>query len=198
MNMNRARISTTAGLALAVLVLTGCVAVENGPSNADRPQSTATEKPAEKPKDAPKSDEPAEDAETDESKGDDATSVDIAPENGRQYLLAIQAFSPLLESWVVDEEAGELVYTRYTCVGGIDAQGVGVLAPSSDDMWTATWAGESPMFLSAGPSEELLITDKILTYGGGDTASAYTELELDKYRGMCKTAGKGIADFILG
>lgn len=194
MNRKGARASALAGLALATLALTGCVAVDNGPKDTDRPQPTATEKPAAKPKDEP----PAEDAEPDESKREEATTVDLAPEQGRQYLFAIQAFSPLLESWVVDEAAGELVYTRHTCVGGVDAQGMGVLEGHGDGRWTATWVGESPMYLSAGPSEELVITDKLLTYGGGDSASAFTDFELEKFRGMCKKAGKAVAEFVLG
>src|SRR5699024_5574806 len=54
--------------------------------------------------------------------------ADLGVEDGHvQYLRAIQNFSPALERWVLDEEAGEVTYGIVNCAGQTKSEGVATL-----------------------------------------------------------------------
>lgn len=136
----------------------------------------------------------------DKEKGEGSKSdslVSLEPDSGVMYLQAIQHFSPKLERWVVDEEAGDVTYTRYTCVGSVDAQGKGPLEQQDSGLFHVTWSGNNPMRLSAGDYTEIEITEDTLT-NGIERSYADAETVMAEYKGMCGKTGKGIADFVLG
>lgn len=203
-------ISAVAGLAMAAIALTGCVATDDGSQSEAKPMHSS----------APETSAPAESAEptqeaTDETEASDAGKegddrdesesettgppVPLTPddEEGVMYLHPIQAFSPLLERWVVDTEGKQVHYTRYTCLGTVDDEGYGSLKSGNGDTWEVTWEGESPMRLSSGQTTSVEITDTTLT-SHPDVASTHTDMEVRKYTSMCTKAGKGVADFVLG
>lgn len=194
--MKALSVALTTMTAAAALGLSGCVVVDTTPQEgvahsaapSTAPTASATDTsmstPAPNPPTSSPSVQPSEAA------------INLAPAKGVQYLHAVQAFSPALESWVVDKTGGELEYTRYTCLGSVQAAGSGALAQLDGDRWQVTWDGKSPMLYSRGPTERLMITDRSLTHGSR-AASARTDLELERYIGMCKEAGKGVAGFVL-
>lgn len=126
-----------------------------------------------------------------------AVTTDLGVEEGQvQYLRAVQAFSPRLERWVVDEEASEVTYSQYNCLGVTQAEGVATLEPidGGTDMY-ATWVGESPLDNVAAESVRLTITDDELVLFA-DVATSRTDVEAGNYGRMCSEAGQAVADFI--
>lgn len=123
--------------------------------------------------------------------------LDLGPESesATQYMYAVQAFSPLLESWEVDKDAGTLRYVRYTCAGTVDAEGSGTLEQVKGDVWKVTWGGESPMRLSSSDHERLEITDSVLVYGT-ERSSTDTDTVTSSYVGKCEEAGEAVAGFV--
>lgn len=187
-----------AGIALATIALTGCSypgadQAESEPAPATT--TTAPDRPDENT-DETEDNEPTRDDETQESVETSADEVDLAPEHGVQYLHAIQAFSPLLESWVVDQDGGSLSYMRYTCLGRLDDGGTGAIAPYKGDKWQVAWDGDSPLRLTSGATERVSITDRALVLGT-ESATSSIEIELEKYLSMCHDAGETIASFVL-
>src|SRR5690606_13914249 len=125
--------------------LTGCV-VEKVPAGIENPQPVDAPAPADAPE-APADSANEETGDSDPAEEPSAVTTDLGVEDGQvQYLRAVQAFSPRLERWVVDEEAGEVTYTQYNCLGQAQAEGVATLEPvdGGTDVY-ATWAGESPL-----------------------------------------------------
>lgn len=199
-------ISAVAGLAMAAIALTGCVATDDGsqseaePTHSSAPETSAPAESAEPTQKATEETE-APDAGKEGDDKDETTGppVSLTPddEEGVMYLHPIQAFSPLLDRWVVDTEGKQVHYTRYTCLGTVDDEGYGSIRAKDGDHWEVTWEGESPMRLSSGPTTSVEITDTTLT-SYPDVASTHVEMEVRKYIGMCTEAGKGVADFVLG
>ncbi|MGW8483570.1 hypothetical protein ACWGJP_10550 [Microbacterium sp. NPDC055903] len=187
-------------LALMAVAVTGCTYPGDAPIAEPVPTVTVTAAP-DSPAEADVSDDAestadvndGDAAEEDESSGEE---VDLAPESGVQYLHAVQAFSPLLESWVVDQDGGSLSYMRYTCLGRLDDGGTGAIAPYRGDKWQVTWDGDSPLRLTSGATERVAITDRALVLGT-ESATSSTEIELQKFIGMCQDAGETIASFVL-
>lgn len=185
------------GLVLAALALTGCV-VENAPSGAQNPQDPVPSAPA------TKSETPT-DEDGDESTvdgGNDeptAETTDLGVEDGQtQYVRAIQAFSPQLERWIVDEEAGEVTYSIINCLGQAQSEGVATLEPTEgddDSAWTATWIGASPIENVAAESIRLEITEDTLK-NFSDVATSRAEIEAGNFSRMCVDAGETAADFV--
>jgi len=130
------------------------------------------------------------------------TSVDLSPESGVQYLQAIQAFSPELDQWVLDRENGEAIYKKYNCLGQTQAVGTGLLEvvtdEDGDEVYTVIWDGASPYQFDRQAAMELdLVTDRTLTVDRMNRASARTDVELERYKGMCIGAGEMLANFLL-
>lgn len=188
------RITTGAvGIALAALALTGCV-VETVPHGAENPQPPATSAP-------PEPEAPTEEAEnegTENGSRDEKseTTADLGVEDGQtQYLRAIQAFSPELEWWVVDEAAGEVTYSLVNCLGQPQSEGVATLEPSGGDTYHATWIGKSPIENVAAEQLRLVITENTLT-NFADVASSRTDVESGNFSRMCTDAGEAAAEFV--
>lgn len=207
---------TTAGLALAAFVLTGCVVVDDGPMR----ESPATGAPAETPE--PASDEtaaPSDDgAESPASAPSDGGStvapkpetakVDLAPdeEGSTQYVYAHQAFSPELEVWTVNADRSELHYQRFSCIGSVKADSYGAMTADEDDeeghRYDVVWSSGSPMEGYDEPSTQMIVTDKnVVTRmdasSGAGGATVHTDSALSEYGGMCTAAGETLADFAL-
>src|SRR5699024_8408006 len=72
--------------------------------------------------------------------------ADLGVEDGHaQYLRAVQNFSPALESWVLDEEAGEVPYGSVNCAGETKTESVATLervAGGDGAAVEATWTGK--------------------------------------------------------
>ena len=130
--------------------------------------------------------------------------LNIEPDSGTAYLHAEQAFSPLLERWVVDD--GTMQYTRWNCTGEVQADVTGSIAVSTNndgqEIHEVTWDGENPeLYTGNAATTDLLITDEVLIgpYQTDDRrAVADTDAELQTYVTMCGKAGKDLADFVLG
>lgn len=195
--MKTAKITTaTAGLALAALALTGCV-VERVPTGAQGQQPPATSAPS---TEAETPTEGSRDGGTEEGGQDESTgeTVDLGVEDGQtQYVRAIQAFSPELERWVVDDNAGEVTYRLVNCLGQVQAEGVATLEPveGGESQWYATWIGESPIPNVAAEQVRLEITANALT-NFGDVATSRTEIETGNFTRMCTEAGEAVAEFV--
>src|SRR5699024_12137856 len=71
--------------------------------------------------------------------------ADVGVEDGRvQYLRANENFSPALERWVLDEEAGEVTYGIVNCAGQTKSEGVATLERvdgGDGAAFEATWIG---------------------------------------------------------
>ncbi|MFT0848873.1 hypothetical protein VR010_14130 [Actinomycetaceae bacterium L2_0104] len=150
---------------------------------------------------------PAEDTTGDgetEKPSSASDALNIEPESGTAYLHAEQAFSPLLERWVVDGSA--MHYTRWNCTGEVQADVSGSISVSTkndgQEIHEVTWNGENPeLYTGDAPTTDLLITDDVLIgpYQMDDRrAIADTDTELQTYVTMCGKAGKDLADFVLG
>ena len=197
--------TTTAGaalLAIALLGLSGCgypgddedrAAIHAG---AQDPQPPATSAPSSEPETPGEDDESTEDGSQGESTGETA---DLGVEDGEvQYLRAIQNFSPTLERWVVDEEAGEVTYSLINCLGQAQSEGVATLEQGDGGEGTAfeaTWIGASPLENVAAESVLLDITDDTLT-NFSDVATSRTEIEAGNFVSMCTEAGETAAEFV--
>ncbi len=128
---------------------------------------------------------------------DDATKsnqVSLAPEAGTQYLTAVSGFSPLLESWVVDQAAGVASYTRYSCTGAVDSTGTGAIVEDAKG-YQITWDGEPPLLYVKGQTDTLNVTERSLQ-AGGQVATADVNAEMAKFTELCGKAGKDVADFV--
>ena len=207
--MKTTKITTLAAgiVAVAALALTGCsypgddedrAAYQAG---ADAPQPPATSAPSEEP-DAPstEAESPADgDEGTEEDSSQDkekSETADLKVEDGQvQYLRTIQNFSPTMERWVVDEDAGEVTYSMVNCLGHEESAGVATLEPLDDTEWEATWIGDSPVPNLAAESIRLEITENTLT-NFSDVASSRTEIESSNFNQMCVDAGETAADFV--
>lgn len=187
-----------ASIALATIALTGCSYPGGDQAGSEAASATATTAPEgpDESHDESEGTEPSSDDETNESVETSADEVDLAPEHGVQYLHAIQAFSPLLESWVVDQDGGSLAYMRYDCLGRLDDGGTGAIAPHRGDKWQVTWDGDSPLRLTSGATERLVITDRSISLGT-ESSTISTDIELEKFLGMCQDAGDAVAGFVL-
>lgn len=148
-------------------------------------------------------DQPAgTDGEQGEGDSVSTTRIDLSPESGVQYLQAIQAFSPELDQWVLDRENGEAIYKKYNCLGQTQAVGTGLLEVATDEdgdeVYTVIWDGTSPYGFSKQAAMEFdLVTDRTLTVDRMNRASARTDIELERYKGMCIGAGEMLANFLL-
>lgn len=175
----------------AALTLTGGIlfvscgtAIENAISPDEEPTATA---PA-----TPTGTETATATETETE-----PETNISGEEGETvYLYARQAFSPSLDRWTVDEQMEELTYTRYNCLGGVEAESPATLEPRKGKQ-TATWVGSNPM-RGGGNSEYIsLKIDEHTLSAYQDTATTQHESVLADYSEMCTKAGKSVARFVL-
>lgn len=197
-------IATAAGLGLSVLLLAGCVTVDDGPVGKPQASAPAASPPAntapapETP--APSASDGGQEAASDGGSTSPTPSVpevSLALEPGEvQYVRAHQAFSPLLERWVIDEQAGEVTYQRFDCVGRTDAAGSGVIVPEKGGTWEITWDGENPTLYAAGQGMRVEISERSLV-SGTDVASGNAQIELQHYVGMCRDVGETVAGFVL-
>src|SRR5699024_12302405 len=89
--------------------------------------------------------------------------ADLGVEDGHvQYRRAIQNFSPALERWVLDEEAGEVTYGIVNCAGQTKSEGVATLERvdgGDGAAFEATWIGKSPLENVAAESIRVEITE---------------------------------------
>src|SRR5699024_12058281 len=105
--------------------------------------------------------------------------ADLGVEDGHvQYLRAIQNFSPALERWVLDEEAGEVTYGIGNCAGQTKSAGVATLeraAGGDGAAFEATWIGKSPLADVAGESIRVEVAEGASrNYAGVATHTAHT------------------------
>src|SRR5699024_4509341 len=95
-----------------------------------------------------------------------------------QYLRAIQNFSPALERWVLDEEAGEVTYGIVNCAGQTKSEGVATLERvdgGDGAAFEATWIGKSPLENVAAESIRVEITEDTLK-NFADVATSRTDI----------------------
>src|SRR5690625_3400768 len=125
---------TTIGAALlvaAALALSGCS------YRGDDEDRAAFHAEAQDPVPSAPATEPTEPETPAEETGDESTeeggqgeksgaTAELGVEDGQvQYLRAIQNFSPALERWVLDEEAGEVTYGIVNCAGQTKSEEIG-------------------------------------------------------------------------
>ncbi|MGO1920854.1 MAG: hypothetical protein ACTH07_05745 [Microbacterium sp.] len=197
----------TAGIALlatALVALTGCSYPGDDEdraafhADAQGQQPPATSAPSTEPE------TPAEETGDDGTENDGHTestseSVDLSVEEGQvAYIRAIQAFSPELERWVLDQEAGEVTYSLRNCLGQTQSEGVATLEHQDggdDTSFEAKWIGGSPIENVAAESILLEITDDTLT-NFSEVATSRTDIETGSFTRMCADAGETAAEFI--
>ena len=115
-----------------------------------------------------------------------------------QYLRAIQNFSPALERWVLDEEAGEVTYGIVNCAGQTKSEGVATLERvdgGDGAAFEATWIGKSPLENVAAESIRVEITEDTLK-NFADVATSRTDIEASNVASMCAEVGETAADFV--
>lgn len=139
----------------------------------------------------------------------DAPKVKLTPEDGEvMYLRAEQRFSPWLYRWTVTEDKTRAELRIYECTGQVKSEGTGSMAVDSNadgEFHKITWAGDAgPLEVAGSPSTtyRAAITDEYLvniTQEGkvDEHAVADHQAELAEYLGMCATAGKAAARFLL-
>src|SRR5699024_5914088 len=117
------------------------------------------------------------------------------------YLRSIQGFSPELEVWTVDEEAGMVEYRRYNCLGSAQGVGVGTFAPregGDEGEYRITWEGANPGRAGKWDSEEDRATLAARTLEGDmDVASTHHDIELERFGGMCGDTASTAVQFVL-
>src|SRR5690625_2440322 len=125
--------------------------------------------------------------------------ADLGVEDGHvQYLRAIQNFSPALERWVLDEEAGEVTYGIVNCAGQTKSEGVATLERvdgGDGAAFEATWIGKSPLENVAAESIRVEITEDTLK-NFADVATSRTDIEASNFASMCAEVGETAADFV--
>lgn len=192
---------------LAFLWLAGCSypgsEAYRQQSNNEEPAPTITlESTDEKSEEMPTDN--ADDEEEAETPSSGSEALSIEPDSGTAYLHAEQAFSPLLERWVVD--GSTMRYTRWNCTGEVQVDVSGAITVSTNndgqEIHEVTWDGENPeLYTGNAATTDLIITDEVLIgpYQTDDRrAIANTDAELQTYITMCGKAGKDLADFVLG
>lgn len=197
--------TTAVGAALivtAMLALSGCSYPGDDEdraafhAGAEDPQPPATSAPSTEPETPGEDDESTEDGGQDESTGEKA---DLGVEAAQaQYIRAVQNFSPTLERWVVDEEAGEVTYSLINCAGQTKSEGVAALERVDGvegAAFEATWIGKSPLENVAAESVRLEITEDTLT-NFSDVAMSRTDVESGNFAAMCAEAGETAAEFL--
>src|SRR5699024_8609496 len=211
--------------ATVALALGGCVAVDNTPVSAPRTETTAPattetapaeDEVEEQPVDdeAEPSDGGGEDTEApqpsdaggeseDESPAPEVEKIDLTPESETAvvYLRSIQGFSPELEVWTIDEEAGMVEYRRYNCLGSAQGVGVGTFAPregGDEGEYRIIWEGENPGPAGNGDSQEerATMTERNLEVDM-NVASTHHDIELERFGGMCGDTASTAVQFVL-
>src|SRR5699024_7885520 len=112
-------------------------------------------------------------------------------------LRAIQNFSPALERWVLDEEAGEVTYGIVNCAGQTKSEGVATLERvdgGDGAAFEATWSGKSPLENVAAESIRVEITEDTLK-NFADVATSRTDIEASNFASMCAEVGETAASF---
>lgn len=198
---------TTIGAALlvaAALALSGCS------YRGDDEDRAAFHAEAQDPVPSAPATEPTEPETPAEETGDESTeeggqgeksgaTAELGVEDGQvQYLRAIQNFSPALERWVLDEEAGEVTYGIVNCAGQTKSEGVATFERvdgGDGAAFEATWIGKSPLENVAAESIRLEINDETLT-NFSDVATSRTKTEGGNFASMCAEAGETAADFV--
>src|SRR5690625_7847850 len=173
--MTKAAITTIGGAlgVAAALALSGCS------YRGDDEDRAAFHAEAQDPVPSAPPTEPTEPETPAEETGDESTeeggqgeksgaTSDLGVEDGHvQYLRAIQNFSPALERWVLDEEAGEVTYGIVNCAGQTKSEGVATFERGDGGDGTAleaTWTGKSPLENGAAESIRLEINDETPTH----------------------------------
>ena len=198
---------TTIGAALLVadaLALSGCS------YRGDDEDRAAFHAEAQDPAPSAPATEPTEPETPAEETGDESTeeggqgeksgaTADLGVEDGHvQYLRAIQNFSPALERWVLDEEAGEVTYGIVNCAGQTKSEGVATLERvdgGDGAAFEATWIGKSPLENVAAESIRVEITEDTLK-NFADVATSRTDIEASNFASMCAEVGETAADFV--
>lgn len=204
--MTKAAITTigAALLAAAALALSGC----SYPG--DDEDRAAFHAEAQDPVPSAPATEPTEPETPAEETGDESTeeggqgeksgaTADLGVEDGQvQHLRAIQNFSPALERWVLDEEAGEVTYGIVNCAGQTKSEGVATLERvdgGDGAAFEATWIGKSPLENVAAESIRVEITEDTLK-NFADVATSRTDIEASNFASMCAEVGETAADFV--
>src|SRR5699024_8870597 len=204
--MTKAAITTigAALLAAAALALSGC----SYPG--DDEDRTAFHAEALDPVPSAPATEPTEPETPAEETGDESTeeggkgeksgaTADLGVEDGHvQYLRAIQNFSPALERWVLDEEAGEVTDGIVNCAGQTKSEGVATLERvdgGDGAAFEATWIGKSPLENVAAESIRVEITEDTLK-NFADVATSRTDIEASNFASMCAEVGETAADLV--
>lgn len=220
MSIDQKKVLAGAAVLLASLSLTGCVKFigpEEQAAMSQQQQAPATEDAQQNPeqpvggdgelswKDKVKAKLSGDDkAEGEGGEGEQSVKemkkIDLKPESGVQYLRAVQDFMPNLEQWVLDRERGEVTYKRWDCLGQNKAIGSGTLkwtdATGEDSAFISiVWDGSSPLEanMNMSPEVDFEIDDRNLKLGIDKAATSRTDVELERFKGMCGE----VADFIL-
>ncbi|WP_345078768.1 hypothetical protein [Brachybacterium paraconglomeratum] len=218
--MKKKMLALPAMAATALIVLSGCsVVIEDGPKNqeptAQGTTAPVTTEPSDEPTEVEETAAPEAsdggDQETEPSDGgsDQETEsklppLKLTPDEGTLYLRAVQAFSPRLESWVLNEAGDEVHFVEYNCTGQAQHDVYGTLTDyetnDEGEFYTVTWQGPNPQESSTSRTDALEITERIVVpkdAGSDEIASAGSEAVLNQYVGMCKGAGEMAVTFLL-
>src|SRR5699024_5058065 len=199
--MTKAAITTigAALLAAAALALSGCSYPGDDEDRAAfhaEAQDPVPSAPATEPTEPETGDESTEEGGQGEKSG---ATADLGVEDGHvQYLRAIQNFSPALERWVLDEEAGEGTYGIVNCAGQTKSEGVATLERvdgGDGAAFEATWIAKSPVeHVAAGSIRVEITEDTLKTFA--DVATSRTDIEASNFASMCAEVGETAADFV--
>lgn len=139
----------------------------------------------------------------DESPAPEVEKIDLTPESETAvvYLRSIQAFSPELEVWTIDEEKGMVEYRRYNCLGSAQGVGVGTFAPregGDEGEYRIIWEGENPGPAGNGDSQEerATMTERTLEVDM-NVSSTHYDIELERFGGMCGDTASTAVQFVL-
>src|SRR5690625_4097348 len=204
--MTKAAITTigAALLAAAALALSGCSYPGDDEDRAAFPSEAQDPGPSAPATEPTEPETPAEETgdESTEEGGQGAKSgatADLGVEDGHvQYLRAIQNFSPALERWVLDEEAGEVTYGIVNCAGRMESVGVGSherVVGGDGAALEATVIGRAPLVTVVAESIRVEITEDTLQNFAA-VATSRTDIEAGNFASMCAEVGETAADFV--
>lgn len=154
--------------------------------------STATAPADEEQAAAPEASEPAEESPSASPRSTLDLSSGDEDSEGKRYYMAVQKFSPTIDSWLIDGEKAH--FTQYDCTGAVTVKGTGTLEPFGEEYWLEWDPGISVMDTQMiGTTFE--ITDEYLAQANGsdDAATPDKAAEAQEFAQMCG----GLLDVVL-
>lgn len=213
------RILSTAVMGIATAaVLSGCVTLTTADPSSQKEQPTASsssprQKPTAGPSDGGSADASDGGGEASDGGGEKSAEAEHIDTHGKPtYLNAIQAFSPELDTWVIDGKT--LTYRKTNCLGKTKAEATGTLGEVGDNGATpVTWKSTkkskddeekgNPFMQDGGEysgmTTQLQITDDVISEKDMpeiDQASSKIDDEKAAFDGMCTEAGQAVAEFV--